>query len=423
MTEENRIEISDDDFNPFDPEFIRNPEPSWQYVLSNYPIAFHRDLQMWFVNSHELCAEMLKNNDFTTNYRHWEYAEPEKSEAEKIDFERMMDHSLFMTDRKEHFRLRKLIAPAFSRPVMEQIDEKIRDLIAERFDEIGTPQTFNVYDEIACRLPARTISRMIGVPPADEKLFIRFSNSVVHASRINLPQEERGQAMRNGQEGIDYFKAEIAARRAMDDPGDDFLGHLIKSEEDNDKLSDWDIIAVISALIAAGSDTAMDLHTYLIKGLLDNPEQFEHLREQPDLMENAIIELMRYGSMGKFPFFRFATKDVEFGGQQIKMGQAILVNLGTAWHDPAKWGEPNTLDITRNLEGHIVFGAGAHFCVGTYLVRVQGRLMLQEFMRRYPDAELLNGDGNLEYDFEHHNARRITNLEVRTHAESKRSVA
>jgi len=131
-------------------------------------------------------------------------------------------------------------------------------------------------------------------------------------------------------------------------------------------------------------------------------------------MENAIIELLRYGSFGKMPFFRFATEDIEFGGQLIKKGQGIGVNIQAAWHDPAKWDQPNTLDLTRRLDGNIVFGAGAHFCIGTYLVRVQGRLMLTEFMRRFPDAELVNGDGALDYEWNHHNARRINRLMVKT---------
>src|SRR5699024_7461872 len=123
MSDEDRIEMGNEDFNPFDPEFIRNPEPSWQHVLANYPIAFHRDYQMWFVNSHDLCREMLKHEGFTPNYRHWEFAPPPKSEEEKLDFERMMDHSLFMVDRRNHLRLKKLVAPAFSRPVMARIDD------------------------------------------------------------------------------------------------------------------------------------------------------------------------------------------------------------------------------------------------------------------------------------------------------------
>ena len=144
---------------------------------------------------------------------------------------------------------------------------------------------------------------------------------------------------------------------------------------------------------------------------------------RPELMENAIIELLRYGSFGKMPFFRFATEDIEFAGQRIKKGQAIGVNIQAAWHDPAKWENPLKLDITRRLDGNIVFGAGAHFCIGTYLVRVQGSLMLQEFIKRYPDATLADGDGRIDYEWTHHNARRINRLIVKTNRQAARKAA
>jgi cytochrome P450 len=418
-----RVEIDGRIFNPFSPDFIRNPEPTWQKLIAEYPIAWHKDLSMWVVSTHALCDAMLKNNVFTPNYRVWEHAPPPKTEAQKNDFDRMTDHSLFMIEPQAHLRLRKLTLPAFARPVMAKIDAKIRDLTVACFEAIGDAGQFDVYSAIAENLPARSIARMIGVPTQDEKLFHKFSNSIVLASRINLSPKERDKAMNDSLEGFAYFRERIAERRALAHPGDDFLGNLISARDGSDSLDDWDIISLISALITAGSDTAIDLHTYILKGLLENPEQYALLRSKPELLENAIIELIRYGSMGKFPFFRFAAEDIEFGGQQIRRGQSILVNLSAAWHDPGKWTEPARLDITRRLDGNIVFGAGAHFCIGTYLVRVQASLVLREFIARFPDAVLADGDGHLEYDYKHHNARRITRLVVDTRRHAQRKAA
>jgi cytochrome P450 len=409
-----RAEIDGRIFDPFSPAFIREPHATWQRLLAEFPIAYHRDLSMWIVNSHELCLEMLKNQKFTPNFRVWEFSPPPKPEAEKNDFDFASDHSLFMVDQDKHLRLRKLTMPAFSKRVMSKIDDRIHDLIVQRFDEIGTPEQFEVYSEIAAKLPVRSIARMIGVPLEDEEIFLSLGKNVVKASRINLSFDEREQAVQATLPGFAYLKNKIAERRAAAHPGDDFLGNLVSAEENGDRLNDWDIIAVINALIVAGSDTAIDLHTYLINGLLSHPDQYKRLQREPELLENALLELVRYGSFGKFPFFRFATCDIEFGGQHIRKGQAILVNLSAAWHDPRKWENPATLDITRNLDGHLVFGAGPHFCIGTYLVRVQGQIMLQEFMRRFPDATLANGNGDLDYEYTHHNARRINRLNVLT---------
>jgi cytochrome P450 len=414
-----RIEIDARVFNPYSKDFIRNPDPVWQVLLRDYPIAWHKDLQMWLVSSHELCDRMLKDNRFTPNFRAWEHAPPAKKEEDKNDFDKAFEKGFFAVSTADHLRLRKLTMPAFSRPVMGKIDEKIRDLVAECFDAIGDAPEFDVYEALASKIPVRSIARMVGVPTSKEAFFHEFAVAIIKSTRINLGPKEREASMQATLPGFAYFRTLIEERRARPEgPGEDFLGSLVSASEGGSRLDDYEILSVIFALITAGSDTATDLHTFLVHGLLSNRDQYELLKRKPELMENAIIELLRFGSFGKMPFFRFATEDIEFGGQHIRKGQGIGVNIQAAWHDPAKWDRPNTLDITRRLDGNIVFGAGAHFCIGTYLVRVQGRLMLQEFMRRFPDAELVNGDGDLDFEWTHHNARRINRLRVKTNVKA-----
>jgi cytochrome P450 len=418
-----RVEIDGRIFNPYSKEFIRNPDPVWQTLIREYPIAWHKDLGMWIVSSHELCDRMLKDNRFTPNFRAWENAPPPKAEADKNDFDKSFEKGFFAVSTGDHLRLRKLTMPAFARPVMGKIDAKIRDLVFGCFDDIGNAAEFDVYSTLASKIPVRSIARMVGVPTDMEEMFHEFAVNIIKSTRINLGPKEREVSMQATLPGFAFFRKMIAERRALPHPGDDFLGNLVGATENGESLDDYEILSVIFALITAGSDTATDLHTFLIHGLLSNPDQYELLKQKPELMENAIIELLRYGSFGKMPFFRFATEDIEFGGQQIRKGQGIGVNIQAAWHDPAKWNNPNRLDITRRLDGNLVFGAGAHFCIGTYLVRVQGQLMLSEFIKRFPDAELVDGDGKLDYEWTHHNARRINRLMVKTNREAARKVA
>lgn len=411
---EDHREISAADFNPFSKEFVDDPFDVWLRLCTETPFAWHRDLKMWIASSADVCTRILKDNSFTPNYRFWEFAPPAKADADKLDFETMMDHALFMVDNAGHRRLRKLTMPAFSKKVMETIDEKIHALIVDCFDQLGTPEQFNLASEIAEKLPVRSIARMIGVPQKDEKIFQDFAENVVKAARINLTVQQREQAMNDAQEGIDYFQAELDRRRAQGEPGDDFIGQLIQARDGDDSLGDWDIIALVATLVAAGADTAVDVHTYLIRCLMENPDQMDRLKAQPELMENAIVDSLRVGGLGKFPFFRFAAEDIEFDGCSIKKGQAIVINLTAALVDPAVYDEPLKLDITRSADGGLVFGTGSHFCIGTYLVRIQARVMLEEFMRRFPNASLTGGDGEIAYDYSHHNARRISNISIST---------
>ncbi|HVT36153.1 MAG TPA: cytochrome P450 [Nevskiaceae bacterium] len=409
-----RIEIDGRKFNPYSKDFIRNPHDTWQMLIRDYPIAWHKDLQMWLVNSHELNDRMLKDNRFSPNFREWKLAPPLKADADKNHFDLALEKGFFAVDQKAHLRLRKLTMPAFSKPVMGKIDAKIRDLVTQCFDAIGDAEEFDVYQAIASKLPVRAIARMIGVAVDNEDFFHDFAVNVIKGTRINLPIKERNAAIENSLPGFQFFLDQIKARRAQATPGDDFLGSLVGSVVDGERLDDYEILSVVFALITAGSDTATDLHTFAIDGLLRNPDQYELLKNKPEIMENAIIELLRYGSFGKMPFFRFATGDYEFAGQHIAKGEAIGVNVSAAWNDPAKFPDWNKLDLQRRLDGNLVFGAGAHFCIGTYLVRVQGGLMLTEFMKRFPNATLADGNGHVDYEYTHHNARRINKLVVRT---------
>ncbi|HEY0973246.1 MAG TPA: cytochrome P450 [Solimonas sp.] len=418
-----RIEIDGTVFNPYSKDFIRSPWATWEKLALEHPVAWHKDLNMWVVSSHEALNDMLKDNRFSTNYKHWEFAPPPKPYEQQNHFERAIDAGLFAVEPKEHLRLRKLTMPAFSKPVMGKIDAKIRDLITTCFDEIGSPEQFDAFTMIAEKLPVRSIARMVGVPTNMESFFHDFAVNVVKSTRINLPQKVRDQSIQETLPGFQYFLDLIKERRALPHPGEDFIGQLVAASDNGDSLNDYQIVSVIQAVIVAGSDTATDLHTYAIQGLLSNPDQYQLLAQKPELMENAIIELLRYGAFGKTPQFRFVTEDLEWRGQHFKKGQSVLLNLTAAWVDPQKWPNPRQLDIQRRLDGNLVFGAGAHFCIGTYLVRVQGGLMIQELMKRFPNAELVNGNGDVEYDYNHHNARRINRLLVKTNVEAARKAA
>jgi len=418
-----RIEIDGRIFNPYSKDFIRSPWATWDHLVKEFPVAWHKDLQMWVVSSHDALMDMLKDNRFSTNYKHWEHAPPPKPVEQQNHFERAINSGFFAVDPREHLRLRKLTMPAFSKPVMGKIDAKIRDLIVSCFDEIGEVEQFDAFSMIAEKLPVRSIARMVGVPTNMETFFHDFAVNVVKSTRINLPAKQREQAMQDTLPGFQYFLDLIKERRAAAHPGDDFVGSLVAATDNGDRLDDYSIVSIIQAVIVAGSDTATDLHTYAIQGLLSNPDQYRLLAQKPELMENAIIELLRYGAFGKTPQFRFVSEDLEWRGQRFKKGQSVLLNLTAAWMDEAKWPNPRTLDITRRLDGNLVFGAGAHFCIGTYLVRVQGGLMLQELMQRFPNAELVNGNGEVEYDYQHHNARRINRLLVKTNIAAQRKAA
>lgn len=400
-------------YNPFSPEFIHNPRPTWRRLLEDYPVAWHKDMGFWVVTPHDLVFETLRNPVMSMLIKDWENAPLPVPESEKTDFHRAADNSLLAVTPQQHVRLRKLTQPAFSRQVIDRIEIKIRDLVQEVFDEIEHKDVVDVCNDIAHKLPIRAIARMVGTPRDAETLFNEgLGYNLVRCNDPLRTPEERDAAQRGTLPGYAFLKEHLAERRARKDVGDDFLGMLIKSELDGDTLNDWEIIALISALITAGADTVLDLYMGSIRTLLEHPDQHRLLKQRPELMENAVLEILRYTIPGKIgPIPRFASRDVQWGDQTIKKGELVMAAMSAAWMDPKKWDNPDTFDITRSQDGNIIFGAGPHFCIGLNLVKVQGKLLIEEFFKRFPKAELT---GEMTYDYQHFNARRLATLMVRT---------
>jgi len=408
-----RVQIDFSVYNPFDPEFVRNPFPVMERMLTQYPVAFHTGINAWLVSPHDLSSWVLRSPQFSTRYQDWKDGPPPTPEDQWTLFEKCMSMSMATVGPEVHQRLRRLTAPAFSRRVMDQIDARIRDSIADLFDEIPDPRLFNFAADISAKVPVRSIARMVGVPPDDEELFEhRLGFNMVRASNP-MYAAERDAYIEGALPGLQHLLDIITERRSRDDPGDDFIGTLVATEIDGESLSDLEILSVIVALVVAGADTVVDMHSLGIQALLQHPEQRQLLREKPDLMPSAVREILRWSAMGKLGAIpRFPTDDIELGGQVLEKGSLVIPLQSPSWNDPEKWADPRQFDITRNHAGNIIFGAGPHMCIGLHLVQVQGKLVIEEFERRFGDSASIVGE--LEFDHMHFNSRRITKMMIAT---------
>jgi len=408
-----RVEIDYSIYDPYDMAYMKDPFPVLERMLNEYPVAFHKDVNAWFVSPHDLVAEVLRSPRFSTRLQDWKDAPAPKPADQQTLLDQVQAMAMNNVGPEQHMRLRRLTAPAFSRRVMDQIEASISAAIVGIFDEIENPALFNVATEIADKVPIRAIARMVGVPPEADELFERGLGWNMVRTTNPMYAADRETYVKGALPGLEYLLDAITRRRASREPGDDFIGTLVATEIDGERLSDLEILSVITALVTAGADTAVDLHTLAIRALLTHPEQRRLLRQHPELMEGAILEILRWSAHGKFgPIPRYPLQDIELGGQRLERGSFVMAFLSTAWIDPAKWPDPYRFDITRNHAGNLVFGIGPHMCIGLNLVKAQGKLMIEEFERRFGDSAALVGE--VEYDPKHFNARRITTLMVRT---------
>lgn len=413
-----RLEIDFSVYNPFDLEFIKNPFPVLERMLEEYPVAFHTGLNAWVVSGHDLADWVMRSPQLSTRYADWNNAPAPKPADQRTLYDEISAMQMTNISPAAHQRVRRLSAPAFSRRVMDKIESRIRDSVVGVFDEIENPRLFDAAADIAAKVPIRAIARMIGVSSDAEELFERGLGWNIIRATNPMYASERDTYVNATLPGLEYLLDTIAARRrtdSADSSGDDFIGTLIATVVDGERLSDKEILSVILALVVAGADTAVDLHTLSIQALLQHPDQRRLLRERPELMSATILEVMRWSGVGKFGAIpRFPLEDIEVGGQILEKGAFVMALLAPSWLDPAKWPEPRRFDITRSHAGNIVFGSGPHMCIGLNLVQAQGKLMIDEFDRRFGDDARIIGE--LEYDPAHFNARRITKMMIETGA-------
>jgi len=403
------VQTVDHFFNPASKEFIHDPVPTLEKLSAEHPISRFDAWQAWLITGHQNIITCLLDTRLSTDFNLWEHA-PDKKPVEEMDaFEKLMNNNLFFLDRKNHLRLRKLALPAFSPRIMEKMKERFEVLVKERFDEIGTPESFNFSAEIAEIVPTQAIASLVGIPRDKFPIFDSLAYGVVRGINPMLTPDERKEAIKGVPEGLDLLNELIDERRA--NPGDDFLSTLILAEDEGSKLSNLEMCALVGAVLGAGSDTAVDLHSYLIKNLLQHPKQYNALMADETLVQGAISETLRYESSGKTGLARYASEDLEIQGHQIKKGQMVQLITSTAGMDPLIYHDPRTFDIKRDHDKSISFGQGPHYCIGVTLVRSQTEVMLKELFKRFPNLSL--GD-DVVYDYDHHNARRMDVMTVKT---------
>ena len=403
------VQTVDHFFNPSSKDFIHDPVPTLKKLSSEYPISRFDQWQAWLITGHENILKCLIDTRLSTDFNLWEYA-PEKKAIEDMDaFEKLMNNNLFFLDRKNHLRLRKLALPAFSPRIMEQMKERFSILVKERFDEIGTPASFNFAAEIAEIIPTQAIASLVGIPREKFPIFDSLAYGVVRGINPMLTPEERKEAIKGVPEGLNLLNELIDERRK--NPGDDFLSTLILAEDEGSKLSNMEMCALVGAVLGAGSDTAVDLHSYLIKTLLQHPDQLKALKDDESLVQGAISETLRYESSGKTGLARYASEDIDINGFEVKKGQMVQLITSTAGMDPKMYDNPEVFNIKRDHDKSISFGQGPHYCIGVTLVRSQTEVMLKELFKRFPSISL--GD-EIVYDYNHHNARRMDVMMVNT---------
>ena len=272
-------------------------------------------------------------------------------------------------DPPTHTRLRKLVSKAFTPRATEAWRPRIREIVDGLVDEALEAGEVDIIQGLALPVPSQLICEMLGVPLSDRDCFTEWTALATHGLRGSfLPEDERERVTAGFGELAAYFQDLIAERRGA--LRDDLLSVLIRAEEEGDRLSPEELLVQSIGLLVAGFETTIGLIGLGAKNFCDHPEEADKLRRDPDLIDNAVEECLRYeGPIGMTT--RVLHADAVIGGYEIPADTTIWVSTWSANRDPDRHVDPDRFDVARADTTHLGFGAGTHLCLGAHLARAE----------------------------------------------------
>ncbi|MGC7098729.1 cytochrome P450 [Amycolatopsis lurida] len=344
------------------------------------PMIFPDGHEGWLVTGYDAARQLLADTRFSSRQDLGPLHEPFEIPGMPAATEPSpQTPGIFIAmDPPDHTRLRRKLTGAFTVKRMKELEERIAEITERQLDELArlTPPV-DLVKEFALPVPSLVICELLGVPYSDRDTFQVNSSRFLDTS---LPFEEKMDAI--GQ--LNGFLAELVMRKRAA-PDEDILSDLARQED----LSIEELVGIAFLLLLAGHETTANMLGLGTFALLEHPGQLAELRANPDLMPGAVEELMRYLSVVDIgAIYRYATEDLELGGETIPEGSTVVVSTLAANRDPNRFENPDALDVHRSARGHLSFGHGIHQCLGQQLARIEMRAGFAGLLRRFPDLEL-----------------------------------
>ena len=299
--------------------------------------------------------------------------------------------SMIVEDDPNHRRLRELVRRAFRPQAIEVLETKIDQYSNELLDGLSLKKEFDLQSVYALAIPMRMIGDMMGLSreaiPQFKEMFSILTKGfggwrIFRTLFWDMPDTVR-------------FVRELIGQK-RDHPGDDILTGLIEADAEGDRLTEDEIVAMVFLLIVGGYETTVHLITNGVLTLLENPEQLARLRDNPELINSAVEEILRHRGPVQSTKPGYAAEDIHLHGVTIPKGKPIMPLFGAANHDPRAFDNPQVFDIGRTPNRHLGFGHGTHFCLGAHLARAEARFGILNLLQRFPNLQLAGDPASLK---------------------------
>lgn len=292
---------------------------------------------------------------------------------------------LISLDAPEHLKLRKLINRGFTPKRVAGLTDRLKARVDAIIDGLRDQKSCDLVNDLALWLPLHVIADLVGVPEADRKQVFEWTELTFGFDPSVTPEQRHEAALAM------YAYADAMCVERQDNPRDDLMSVLLHAEVDGERLTQMQLDLFFMLLQNAGSETTRNLITSGTVALLEHPDQLALLRSDLDLLPSAIEELVRFVTP-VIQFVRTAATDTEVAGQPIRAGEKVVMVYPSANRDERVFENPDTIDITRNPNDHVAFGAGGpHFCLGANLARLEAKVMFEAILTRF-EGLALDGD-------------------------------
>lgn len=368
-------------------EFFTDPYSAYQVMRDEYPLIWHEPMQSFIISRYEDVSRAFRDQVFTTANYDWQ-------------LEPVHGKTILQLSGREHALRRALVAPAFRGSELQEkflpvIESNARELI----DGFRAAGQADLVADFATHFPINVIVDMLGLDKAEHARFHRWYTSII-AFLGNLSQDPEVTAagLQTQKEFAAYMIPIIQQRRA--DPGDDLLSGLCEAEIDGVRMSDEDIKAFCSLLLAAGGETTDKAIASVFANLLQHPSQLDAVRADRSLIARALAETLRY-TPPVHMIMRQPAEDITLAAGTIPAGSTVTCLIGAANRDGRRFAEPEQFNIFRTdldsvnafsaAANHLAFALGRHFCVGALLAKTEVEVGVNQLLDAMPDVRLADG--------------------------------
>ena len=365
-------------YDPYDVDINADPYPTYTRLREEAPIYHNERYDFWALTRHEDVQKALVN---------WQVFS--SSRGDLLDILRakieLPKGVVMWEDPPLHTTHRGILSRVFTPKRMAQLEDQVRAYCIRCLDPLVGTAGFDIITELASMLPMRVIGMLLGIPEQDQ-IAVRNRTDRDLRTRPGQPMVIVEEEVVTGEQFADYidWRAEH--------PSDDLMTILLNAEFEDEtgetrSLTRQEVLTYTSVLAGAGNETTGRLIGWLAKVLAEHPDQRRLVVEDRSLLQNVIEETLRFEPTGHANA-RYVTEDIEYYGTTMPAGSAVLLIMASANRDPRRFVEPDSYDILRKDVQHLTFGYGLHFCLGTHLARLEGRVALDELLNRWTEWEV-----------------------------------